>query len=142
MSAGPGPSRRALLQAGGGLAVAGLTASACGAGTSSGAGASAEPVVTGPVGTPGQVPVGGGAIFPAANVVVTQPVEGQFHAFSTRCPHQGCAVTSVKDGFIVCPCHNSRFAVATGDPTPDSPARQPLAPRQVAVKGGSLVIEG
>ena len=88
------------------------------------------------------MPVGGGVIFAKANVVVTQPVAGQFRAFSTRCPHQGCAVAAVQDGFIICPCHNSRFAVASGEPTPDSPARQPLASRQVSVQGGELVIEG
>jgi nitrite reductase/ring-hydroxylating ferredoxin subunit len=81
-------------------------------------------------------------VFPESQVVVTQPTQGQFRAFSTRCPHQGCAVTSVQAGFIVCPCHNSRFAVATGDPTPDSPAQQPLTARRVRVEGGELVVEG
>ena len=135
-----GASRRTVLQAGGALVVAGGSASACGAGASS-QGAPAS-VVTGPVGRPDQVPVGGGVIFPNAAVVVTQPVKGQYHAFSTRCPHQGCQVASVTDGYIVCPCHNSRFAVATGQPTPDSPAQQPLAARRIAVEGGSLVIDG
>jgi Rieske Fe-S protein len=135
------PSRRSVLQAGGALAVTGFTAAGCGAGGSA-AGPTSGAVVTGPVGTESQVPVGGGAIFPAGQVVVTQPEQGQFRAFSTRCPHQGCAVTAVKDGFIICPCHNSRFAIATGAPTADSPARQPLAARQVAVQGGELVIEG
>ncbi|HEX3004078.1 MAG TPA: Rieske (2Fe-2S) protein [Angustibacter sp.] len=134
------PRRRTVLHAGGALAVGGFTVSACGAGSTPQS--APTTVVTGPVGTPDQVPVGGGVIFPKAAVVVTQPVQGQFRAFSTRCPHQGCAVASVSDGFIVCPCHNSRFAVATGEPTPDSPAQQPLAPRQVAVESGSLVIEG
>ena len=134
------PRRRTVLQAGGALAAGGFTVSACGAGSTPQS--APTTVVTGPVGTPDQVPVGGGVIFPKAAVVVTQPAQGQFRAFSTRCPHQGCAVASVSDGFIVCPCHNSRFAVATGEPTPDSPAQQPLAPRQVAVESGSLVIEG
>jgi Rieske Fe-S protein len=129
-----------VLQAGGGLVAGGLTVAACGSSTTPQS--SPAPVVTGPVGTPDQVPVGGGAIFPKAAVVVTQPQQGQFRAFSTTCPHQGCAVTSVSDGYIVCPCHNSRFAVDTGQPTPNSPAQQPLAARQVAVQGGSLVIEG
>lgn len=140
-SPAPVPSRRAVLQAGGALAVTGLTATACGSGAPA-AGPAPSAVVTGPVGAASQVPVGGGAIFPTARVVVTQAEPGQFRAFSTRCPHQGCAVTSVQGGFIVCPCHNSRFAVATGAPTPDSPARQPLAARRVSVQGGELVIEG
>ena len=44
------------------------------------------------------IPVGGGRIFEAIKVVVTQPTEGDFKAFTAVCTHQACTVSSVKDG--------------------------------------------
>ena len=85
------------------------------------------------------VPVGGGVILIDLKLVVTQPTAGEFKAFSSICPHQGCAVSAVKDGYIDCMCHNSRFAVGTGAPTPDSPAKAPLAPQPVTVEGSDVV---
>ena len=61
----------------------------------------------------------GGAVFidssnvpgePVANgIVITQPAEGEFHAFSRDCTHAHCAVTNIVDGKLHCPCHGSRF---------------------------------
>jgi Rieske Fe-S protein len=87
------------------------------------------------------VPVGGGVVFRAAKIVVTQPVAGQFAAFSAVCTHQGCVVAEVKDGTINCDCHGSKFgldgAVKTG------PATQPLPPKQVSVNAkGELTTGG
>jgi Rieske Fe-S protein len=47
---------------------------------------------------------------------------------SARCTHLGCTVDNHKaaDGRIVCPCHLSYFDVATGIPTPGSPATTAL----------------
>src|SRR5512146_1359442 len=42
-----------------------------------------------------QIPVGGGLIFAAENVVVTQPAVGQFRAFSVVCTHVGCLCDKV-----------------------------------------------
>ncbi|HTY73667.1 MAG TPA: Rieske (2Fe-2S) protein [Actinomycetes bacterium] len=85
-----------------------------------------------------KVPVGGGTVD--GSVVVTQPTAGQFKAFSSTCTHMGCTVGGVQDGFIVCPCHGSHFAIATGDPTPTSPAKVPLPAKTVTVDGDNLVI--
>ena len=98
---------------------------------------SAGPTVLGP--TSG-VAVGGGQIFSDARVVVTQPKAGEFIGFSSRCTHQGCPVDAVQNGFISCPCHGSVFTVATGAPTPDSPAKTPLARVSVKVEGGNIVL--
>ena len=61
------------------------------------------------------VPVGGGVVDGV--VVVVQPTAGDFKAFSAVCTHQQCLVGAVTDGFIVCPCHDSHFAIADGAPT-------------------------
>jgi Rieske Fe-S protein len=73
------------------------------------------------------------------DVAVTRPTSGEFRAFSATCTHQGCAVTTVTDGQIVCPCHDSRFAVADGSVT-RGPAKQPLPERAIAVDGDSVVL--
>jgi Rieske Fe-S protein len=44
----------------------------------------------------GDIPEGGGKIFPDQQVVVTQPDPGDFKAFSAICTHQKCLVTSVE----------------------------------------------
>lgn len=87
----------------------------------------------------GDVPVGGGLVVQAEQVVITQPSEGQFKAFSAVCPHQGCLVADVRDGEIVCPCHGSRFTVDTGDVV-GGPAPRGLEERQVTVTGDGIAV--
>ena len=62
------------------------------------------------------VPVGGGVVLTSSRVVVTQATAGTFRCFTNRCTHMGCAVDSVTDGTIHCPCHGSLFAIDTGSP--------------------------
>ena len=107
---------------------------------------SADPAAGGPGGggapplvAVADVPVGGGVVLAAQNLVVTQPQAGTFKAFDAACTHQGCAVNEVADGTINCPCHGSRFAVADGAVT-EGPAEQPLPERAVAVQGSSIVL--
>lgn len=83
------------------------------------------------------IPEGGGVVFAAQKVVVTQPRPGEFKAFSSTCTHQGCAVKDVSAGTITCPCHNSTFDAATGSPT-GGPATQPLPAREITVEGDSI----
>ena len=85
------------------------------------------------------VPVGGGIVLAAQDLVVTQPVEGTFKGFSATCTHQGCKVNEVAGGTINCPCHGSKFAVADGAPTA-GPASRPLPEKAVAVQGSSVVL--
>ena len=42
---------------------------------------------------------------------------GQIYAVDNRCPHQGCAFSGGKldGGFIVCPCHDWRFNLESGE---------------------------
>jgi Rieske Fe-S protein len=87
----------------------------------------------------GDVPVGGGVVVQAEQVVITQPSDGEFKAFSAVCPHQGCLVTDVRDGEIVCPCHGSRFAVETGEVV-GGPAPRGLEEREVTVTGDGITV--
>ena len=86
----------------------------------------------------GDIEVGGGAIFADAEVVVTQPSEGEFKCFTAICSHQGCLVNSVSDGTINCDCHGSRFSIESGEPESGSQATSPLGEVQLSVTGDQI----
>ena len=111
-------------------AASGASASAAG---SSGAAAGALAATS-------RIPVGSGMIFPGKQVVVTQPVSGQFKAFSTVCTHMGCIVNQISDGTIDCPCHGSQYSIKTGDVV-GGPAPKPLPAKQIKVTGDSIFLE-
>lgn len=125
--------RRSLFAGLGALTVT-AAASGCGGGESS---PTAARMV---LGSAGEVPVGGGKIYPQQRVVVTQPVQGSFHAFSAICTHQGCTVADVVAGTINCPCHGSKFDTSDGTVV-RGPAQQPLTRLGVAVEAGSLTVD-
>ncbi|KAB2594104.1 Rieske (2Fe-2S) protein [Streptomyces arboris] len=139
--------RTVVLAVGAAGAAAALTA--CGGSNGSGGAESVEQQQPGSDGAGGaggavlaktaDIPEGGGVVFAAQKVVVTQPTAGQFKAFSATCTHQGCAVKDVTDNVITCPCHNSTFDAATGSPTA-GPATQPLPPREISVEGDSITL--
>ncbi len=83
------------------------------------------------------IPIGGGVVFTELGVVVTQPSKGDIRAFSAICTHRGCTVSSVADGVINCPCHNSTFSSSDGSVI-QGPAEEPLPERQVIVDGTSV----
>jgi len=83
------------------------------------------------------VPVGGCFVNADAKVVVTQPTEGDFKAFSAVCTHQGCLVESSSEGEIPCPCHASRFSLEDGSPL-SGPATAALAPVEITVDGDTI----
>ncbi|MGZ3097940.1 Rieske (2Fe-2S) protein [Streptomyces sp. H62] len=87
------------------------------------------------------IPEGGGKVFADQKVVVTQPAAGEFKAFSATCTHQGCAVKSVSEGVINCPCHNSNFSITDGS-VQSGPARKPLPAVQITVSGDSIRLAG
>jgi Rieske Fe-S protein len=83
------------------------------------------------------IPEGGGTIYKDQAVVVTQPTSGTYKAFSTKCPHAGCAVTSIANGEIVCPCHGSKFAIADGS-VKQGPATTGLTAANITVAGDQI----
>ncbi|MFG2289220.1 Rieske (2Fe-2S) protein [Streptomyces sp. NPDC048595] len=153
---GRGATRRNVVAA---VGAAGLTAAlaACGSGMAGAGGSAADPGAgggdpadqgTGGSGTAGagaggalaktsEIPKGGGKIFKAEKVVVTQPQDGDIKAFSAVCTHAGCIVGEVAGGTINCMCHGSKFDITDGS-VKDGPATKPLAPAKVNVKGGSV----
>jgi len=107
-------------------------------GSDSGGGSSSA---SGAIGKTSEVPVGGAKIFKAEKVMVSQPSEGKFKAFSTVCTHQGCPITKIDGDDIECGCHGSRFALADGS-VANGPATKPLKELKVAVDGDSLTVSG
>ncbi|MEU8382989.1 Rieske (2Fe-2S) protein [Streptosporangium sp. NPDC048865] len=82
------------------------------------------------------IPVGGGRII-KGTWVVTQPKKGTFRAFSAKCTHQGCPVSTIRGGTINCACHGSRFRIADGS-VARGPAKRPLARKKIRVSKGVI----
>jgi Rieske Fe-S protein len=98
------------------------------------------PKVSGTVlGTAEEIPVGGGKIFKADKVVVTQPVKGTYLGFSAVCTHVGCIVSEVANGTIDCPCHGSEFKITTGAVV-TGPAPRPLPKKTIKIVEGKVVL--
>ncbi|MFI1928170.1 MULTISPECIES: Rieske (2Fe-2S) protein [unclassified Streptomyces] len=155
-----GPARRAVVAAAGaaGLSVA-LTAcggsdddsssSSASAGTSGSTGSTeaassggtggGDNAAAGALATTADIPEGGGKVFDSEKVVVTQPTAGTYKAFSAVCTHQGCAVKSISDGVINCPCHNSNFSITDGS-VKSGPAQKPLPEVAITVSGDSITL--
>ncbi len=84
------------------------------------------------------VEVGSGTIVDQT-YVVAQPRQGEFFAYSSVCPHQGCQVRQVTAADITCPCHNSVFSVEDGSVL-TGPAESGLTPAEVTVDGDTLTV--
>ena len=91
------------------------------------------------LGAASDIPVGGGAIYTAAKVVVTQPASGQYKAFSAVCTHVGCLVNKVTSGTIDCPCHGSEFKITNGGVVA-GPAPSPLPARQIKIVDDQVIL--
>ncbi|UYP18082.1 Rieske (2Fe-2S) protein [Rhodococcus sp. Z13] len=141
-------TRRGLL-GGAGAVAATVALAACGsAGGSAGedTAVAAAPTTTTPPGPDAKVvaavtdvPVGGAVLLASERLVLTQPTEGDFRAFTALCTHQGCNITGVEDDRIVCNCHGSRFDL-DGNPV-EGPAKRPLKVRSVEARGADLVVD-
>lgn len=88
-----------------------------------------------------KVDVGSGYVDSTNKIIVLQPKAGEYKAYSSVCPHQGCSVSGITETALVCPCHGSRFDPATGKVTA-GPAQSDLPAKQVKVEGDKLHITG
>lgn len=86
-----------------------------------------------PVGTAKQVEVGEG------RVIIAQPSEGEFVAYSATCTHQGGIVQVVEDLHLRCPLHGAEFDATDGANTRD-PAPRPLDVVPISESDGQLTI--
>ena len=58
--------------------------------------------------------MGGGVVLD--DVIVAQPTEGEFVAFTAVCTHQGGKITTVDDeGVMTCSLHGSQFSIEGGE---------------------------
>ena len=73
-------------------------------------------------------------------VVVAQPAEGDFVAFSARCTHQGTPVEAGDGLVLTCPNHGSAFDAGDGGAVLKGPATSPLQPVAVTQQGDQLVL--
>lgn len=141
-------TRRAVL---GGVAAvgAGAVLAACGSdepkdaaggdATSGDSGSGGDAPAGGEIGTTADVPVGGGTVFQKQKIVVTQPTEGDFKAFTAVCTHSGCTVGAVNGDIIQCNCHGSQYSADDGS-VKKGPAPKPLAAKKLEVDGDKLIV--
>ncbi|GHJ45526.1 hypothetical protein Cs7R123_28680 [Catellatospora sp. TT07R-123] len=139
-------TRRVLLA---GVCGAGLGAvgAACGgaagppeAGASTPAAVKAPPTAPVTLGPVTDVPLDSGKVYDIEQVVVTQPQQGVYKAFTSICTHKQCQVGSVSQNQIICPCHGSRYSAEDGSVL-NGPATQPLAAKNIAVESGQVVLK-
>ncbi|MEU2079633.1 Rieske (2Fe-2S) protein [Streptomyces sp. NPDC013489] len=128
-----GVTRRTVVAAAGGAGLA-AALTACGGGGTNDKVEAAEGET---LARTADIPVGGGKVLADKGVVITQPKAGEFLAFSSKCTHAGCAVSGVKDGVIVCPCHQSHFDMSDGS-VKSGPAGSPLPPTPIQVVGDEI----
>lgn len=145
-----GLTRRSVLQGAAGvgvIGVAGTVLAACGGDepTTTPTGGASTPAATGggasgSIAGTADVPVSGGLVLESPDaIVITQPVEGEFKAFSAICTHQQCPVGTVTNNVIMCPCHGSTYDATTGEPT-GGPAPSALSPIEITVDGDQILL--
>ncbi|MCK1796462.1 Rieske (2Fe-2S) protein [Streptomyces sp. XM4193] len=133
------PSRRSLLCGAAAAGAAGLGLTACsGAGEEWPKSPAAESEAVG-LGSADSVPVGGARLYRDDRLLISQPEQGKYRAFSAVCTHGGCVLSSVEKLEADCACHGSRFDAGTGKVL-RSPATTDLPEYPVRLKDGSLVV--
>ncbi|WP_104191027.1 Rieske (2Fe-2S) protein [Cryobacterium sp. Y82] len=85
------------------------------------------------------IPIGGGiaATLDGQPILLAQPTAGVVVGFSAICTHRGCKVEPAETEFD-CPCHQSRFDLATGEVL-GGPAARALDKVTVTVDGDTVM---
>ena len=87
--------------------------------------------------TKDDIDVGGGTVFAAQQVVITQPTVGEFKGFTAIFTHQSCTVSDVSDGTIYCLCHGSQFSIEDGS-VQAGPATAPLGEVELEIRRNNI----
>lgn len=74
--------------------------------------------------------------------VAVANTDGLIRAFDDTCSHRECPLSegAIDATSVTCPCHKSRFDLATGIPM-NGPATLPIRIRSVRTDGDRLVVE-
>jgi Rieske Fe-S protein len=132
-----GITRRKTLTGAAAMGVAVPLLAACGGDSGDTATDSPAPAAGEELGSTSEVPVGGGKVFGDQKIVVTQPTDGDFKAFSAVCTHQSCLVSQISDGTIDCLCHGSKFSDQDGSVV-NGPATSALSEVSITVDGDTI----
>jgi nitrite reductase/ring-hydroxylating ferredoxin subunit len=131
------PTRRIVFHGLGAIGIAAALAG-CGGGSDDESTDAGTPDSGAALASTSEVPVGGGLILTDQRIVITQPTEGEFVAFTAVCTHQQNTVTSVEDNVIMCSFHGSSFSAQTGE-VEGGPAPSPLAKVEIEVDGDRIL---
>lgn len=101
-----------------------------------------HPEVTAPIDmvATSEVPVGSAvkATTEGITLMIAQPAEGTFIAYSSACTHQGCTL-NVQNALLACPCHASQFEIKDGA-VRGGPAENPLPSYPTKVENGRVIV--
>lgn len=140
---GPCTQRRAVLAALPGIILLPGIASACGMTEPAQPPSTVQQTTTVPATTvpAAEIPVGTAKQFKAGDstVIVAQPTEGEFVAYSARCTHQGGVVQVIEGMTLRCPLHGAEYDATDGRNTL-APAPRPLDVVPVSESGGQLTL--
>ena len=87
------------------------------------------------------VMVGSGKQFVVDGVplLITQPKQGEFRAFSAICTHAGFVMQTIQNNEIICDNHGARFDAENGSVI-KTPATRALGKIMVQVQGESVLV--
>lgn len=70
-------------------------------------------------------------------------LDGNYHALSPDCPHQGCALAdgTLEGSTVTCICHFAQFSVVTGSVI-QGPAEESLKTYRVVLADDDVWVEG
>lgn len=72
-------------------------------------------------------------------IIVVRSSDTEATAFSSKCPHMGCAVAPAEGGVLLCPCHNSKFDMQ-GNVT-GGPAKSNLKQFSAVLDGTTITVQ-
>ena len=73
--------------------------------------------------------------------IVLLNVEGELYALDNECTHAGCDLADgdLEGNILECPCHGSKFNVATGA-VENPPAEEPVPTYAVSIEGDDVLV--